>query len=78
VRWRQEPIRLTGREFELLLYLMRHPGVAHDRHALLREVWGIEFAAGTSVVDVTVSRLRRKLGIDDIVTVKDRGYLFRV
>jgi hypothetical protein len=78
VRWRPEPVRLTGREFELLLYLMRHPGVAHDRHALLREVWGIEFAAGTSVVDVTVSRLRRKLGIDDLMTVKDRGYLFRV
>ncbi|MGH8860964.1 MAG: winged helix-turn-helix domain-containing protein [Jatrophihabitantaceae bacterium] len=78
VRGRAVPIRLTGREFELLLHLMRNAGVPQDRHGLLREVWGIDFAAGTSVVDVTMSRLRRKLGIHQIETVKDLGYVFRV
>jgi hypothetical protein len=72
-----EPVRLTGREFELLLFLGEQVGTARSRSQTLREVWGIDFEADTSVVDVTVSRLRRKLGAEVIVTVRDQGYMLR-
>jgi hypothetical protein len=74
---RTDPVRLTGREFELLLFLSEHIGTAQTRLQTLREVWGIDFRADTSVVDVTVSRLRRKLGPDVIVTIRDQGYMLR-
>jgi len=76
VAGRAEPVRLTGREFELLLFLVQNSGTIQSRHDTLREVWGIDFRADTSVVDVTISRLRRKLGTRVIVTVRDQGYLF--
>ena len=72
---RSEPVRLTGREFELLLFLGEHVGTVQTRLQTLREVWGIDFRADTSVVDVTVSRLRRKLGAQTIVTIRDQGYM---
>lgn len=75
VAGRSAPVRLTGREFELLHFLVRHSGTIQSRHDTLREVWGIGFTADTSVVDVTISRLRRKLGTDAIITVRDQGYL---
>ena len=71
----REPVRLTGREFELLLFLGEHVGTVQTRLQTLREVWGIDFRADTSVVDVTVSRLRRKLGAQTIVTIRDQGYM---
>ena len=71
----REPVRLTGREFELLLFLGEHVGTVQSRLQTLREVWGIGFRADTSVVDVTVSRLRRKLGAEVIVTIRDQGYM---
>lgn len=77
VRGRNDPIRLTGREFELLLYLVEHSGTTLSRHDTMRDVWGIDFGADTSVVDVTISRLRRKLGTSAIVTVRDQGYMIR-
>jgi hypothetical protein len=77
VHGRNDPIRLTGREFELLLYLVEHSGTTLSRHDTMRDVWGIDFGADTSVVDVTISRLRRKLGTSAIVTVRDQGYMIR-
>lgn len=74
---RSDPIRLTGREFELLHFLGEHAGTVQSRMQTLREVWGIDFRADTSVVDVTVSRLRRKLGPNVVVTVRDQGYMLR-
>ncbi|HEY2296953.1 MAG TPA: winged helix-turn-helix domain-containing protein [Jatrophihabitans sp.] len=78
VAGRADPVRLTGREFELLLHLVQHAGTVVSRGAILREVWGIDFRAGTSVVDVTISRVRRKLGNDAIATVRDQGYMVRI
>jgi hypothetical protein len=77
VRGHTDPIRLTGREFELLLYLVEHSGTTLSRHDTMRDVWGIDFGADTSVVDVTISRLRRKLGTSAIITVRDQGYMIR-
>jgi DNA-binding response OmpR family regulator len=70
-------IRLSAREFELLIYLMRHPGNVLTRAQILSGVWGYDFDPGTNVVDVYVSYLRRKLGSPSPVeTVRSVGYRF--
>jgi two-component system response regulator MprA len=54
-------IELTGREFELLEYLMRNERLVVSRERLLEEVWGYDPMAMTNTIDVFVSNLRRKL-----------------
>jgi len=70
-----EPVRLTRREFDLLLHLVRHPGVAFNRVQLLRAVWGHEFS-GERTVDVHIRRLRVKIGpySAHITTLHGWGY----
>lgn len=72
---------LPSREFALLEYLMRHPGQVLTRQQLLDSVWGIDFDAGSNVVDVYVSYLRRKLdrpGEPSVIdTVRGAGYRVR-
>jgi hypothetical protein len=72
---RPAPVVLTGREFAVMLHLLRNAGTPQSRAALLAHVWG-EPRADTSVVDVTMSRLRRKLELPELITVKDVGYMF--
>ena len=55
-----EPLNLTVREFDLLAYLMAHPGTAFSREQLMREVWGWTFG-DHSTVTVHVRRLREKV-----------------
>ncbi len=55
-----EPLNLTVREFDLLAYLMAHPGIAFSREQLMREVWGWTFG-DHSTVTVHVRRLREKV-----------------
>lgn len=70
--------KLTLREFELLEYLMRKPGVVFSREALLQSVWGWDFDGGSRTVDVHVQTLRQKLGerASCIETVRGVGYRF--
>ena len=55
-------VPLSAKEFELLVYLMRHPNLALSREQLLSGVWGFDFEPQTNVVEVYVGYLRRKLG----------------
>ncbi len=73
-----EPLALTPREFELLVFLMRHPGQAFRRPQLLEEVWGYRYG-DASTVTVHVRRLREKIEADPshptrIATVMGVGY----
>ena len=70
-----EPVRLTGRERSLLDVLAERPGVVHSKRALLRSVWG-GVESDEHVVEVTVARLRQRLGpaAEGIETVVRRGY----
>lgn len=73
------PLDLTYKEFELLKYLMQHPGRVYTRDQLLQEVWGFDYYGGTRTVDVHVRRLRAKLGAEYeqlIGTVRNVGYRF--
>ena len=72
------PLSLTGREFDLLRFLVANPGVAYTRDQLLQEVWGWSFG-DHSTVTVHVRRLREKVERDPtspsrLVTVWGVGY----
>jgi two-component system, OmpR family, copper resistance phosphate regulon response regulator CusR len=66
---------LTDREFWLLHYFALHPGEVLSRERLLSAVWGYHFSPGSNVVDVSIRRLRRKLGpTTPIETLRNAGY----
>ena len=68
-------IALTATEFDLLAYLMAHPGRVVSRDRLLEEVWGYAAVVGTRTVDVHVAQVRAKLGeASPIRTVRGVGY----
>ncbi len=72
-----EQLDLTYTEFELLKYLVQHPGRVFSREHLLADVWGYDYFGGTRTVDVHVRRLRAKLGPEHealIGTVRNVGY----
>lgn len=71
-----KPLNLTLREFDLLAFLMRSPGVVFNRETLLQRVWGWDFDGGSRTVDVHVQTLRQKLGDSSglIETVRGVGY----
>lgn len=77
VRRDGKEIPLTLKEFGLLEYFMRHPGVVVNREDLLNHLWDFNYAGFSNVVDVHVKNLRRKLGSDrgDLLeTVRGVGY----
>jgi two-component system OmpR family response regulator len=71
-------IELQPREFSLLEFLLRHQGQVVTRTMLLERVWDYHFDPGTNVIDVHVSRLRKKLDDDShkslLHTVRGAGY----
>ncbi|MBY4797206.1 response regulator transcription factor [Collinsella sp. AGMB00827] len=73
-----EELKLTLREFDLLAFLMRKPGIVFSRESLLQSVWGWDFDGGSRTVDVHVQTLRQKLGNHAhlIETVRGVGYRF--
>lgn len=76
-----QAISLSAREFDLLAYLMRHPGQVLSREQLLNGVWGYDYDPGTNIVGVYIAYLRRKLvadgDSDPIETLRSVGYRLR-
>jgi DNA-binding response OmpR family regulator len=69
------PVELTGKEFDLLAYLLENVGIVLSRERLLDRVWGMAYPGGTRTVDVHVAQLRRKLGRPDLIrTIRGSGY----
>ena len=76
-----EPIEATAREFDLLHFFFRHPGVAFSREQLMQQVWGPDHYGTARTVDNFVARLRSKIEDDPdeprhIETVRGVGYRF--
>ena len=82
VHWHGQSVDLTGREFNLIEYLMRSPGRVFTRTQILEHVWGYDFDPSTNVVDVCIQRIRKKIGTTGnadlpIESVRGVGYRFR-
>lgn len=70
-------IDLTSKEFKLLTYLAKYPNRIHTREELLDQVWGLNSDPESNIVEVTIRRLREKLGSDGreiIQTKRGSGY----
>lgn len=68
------PVRLTSHEFRVLSYLMHHRGRVVSQSELIEHVYAQSFDRDSNTLEVFVSRLRRKLGVDCIKTVRGLGY----
>ena len=72
---RDEEVRLTPKEFDLLGYLMERPDRPVTRDALLADVWGFLSPGDTRTIEVHVGHVRRKLGLPGLIrTVRGVGY----
>lgn len=74
------PIKLTAKEFELLRYLMQNPRRVLSRAQILDQVWSYDFGGTSSVVEIYISYLRKKidtLGEPLIHTVRGVGYTIK-
>jgi two-component system OmpR family response regulator len=69
------PIKLTSHEYRLLAYLMHHSGRVVSRTELVEHLYDQDFDRDSNTIEVFVGRLRRKLGVDVIQTVRGLGYL---
>jgi two-component system copper resistance phosphate regulon response regulator CusR len=81
VRKNQKEITLTQKEFALLEFLLRNKNKVCTRTRIIEHVWDIHFDADTSVIDVYINALRKKLhgdnGTNFIQTVRGVGYIAR-
>jgi DNA-binding response OmpR family regulator len=70
-----EPVELTAKEFDLLVFLLGNPDSVLTREQLLDRVWGLSYPGGTRTVDVHVATLRKKLRRPELIrTVRGVGY----
>ncbi len=78
VRFAGKDISLAKKEFELLYLLASKPGRVFLRNEILSQVWGNEVIVGDRTIDVHIRKIRQKLGVDCITTVKGVGYKFEL
>jgi two-component system alkaline phosphatase synthesis response regulator PhoP len=69
---------LAKKEFELLFLLASRPGRVFLRNEILSQIWGNDVIVGDRTIDVHVRKVRQKMGIDCITTVKGVGYKFEI
>ncbi len=77
--YKNSPLNLTPKEFDLLVFLTRNRGFVFNREQLLEKVWGYDYAGNTRTVDVHIRWLRQKIETDPkkpeyILTVRGTGY----
>ena len=70
-----EVIRLTSHEYRLMSYLMHHVGRIISRTELVEHLYDQDFDRDSNTIEVFVGRLRKKLGIDVIKTIRGLGYV---
>lgn len=71
-----EPVDLSYKEYQLLLFFMENRGMALSRETILNRVWNYDYEGDSRTIDTHVKKLRSKLGSarDKIVTIRDVGY----
>jgi two-component system alkaline phosphatase synthesis response regulator PhoP len=78
VIYKETNISLAKKEFELLYLLASRPGRVFLRNEILTQIWGSDVIVGDRTIDVHIRKIRQKLGIDCITTVKGVGYKFDI
>ena len=78
VIYKGENISLAKKEFELIYLLASRPGRVFLRNEILNQIWGADVIVGDRTIDVHIRKIRQKLGIDCITTVKGVGYKFEL
>ena len=77
-----EEIRLSGKEFSLLRYMIQNQGIVLSRDRLEQHLWNFDYAGGSNVIDVYIRYLRRKIDeghdVKLIHTVRGAGYVLKV
>ena len=71
-------INLARKEFELLSLLASTPGKVFLRNEILSQIWGNDVIVGDRTIDVHIRKIRQKIGLDCITTVKGVGYKFEI
>ena len=72
-----QPVNLTAQEFKVLAYLMHKLGEVVSRTELTEHIYAQDFDRDSNIIEVFIGRLRRKLGVDVIETVRGQGYRLR-
>ena len=72
-----KPLKLTSHEFRLLAYLMHHMNEVVSRTELVEHLYDQDFDRDSNTIEVFVGRLRKKIGLDMIETVRGMGYRMR-
>ncbi len=78
VNYKGSEIILARKEFELVALLASKPGKVFLRNEILNRIWGAEVIVGDRTIDVHIRKIRQKLGLDCIKTVKGVGYKFEI
>ncbi len=78
IRNKGDEIVLARKEFELLSLLAGKPGKVFLRQEILNQIWGTEVIVGDRTIDVHIRKIRQKLNLDCISTVKGVGYKFEL
>lgn len=78
IHYQGNDIILARKEFELLALLAGKPGKVFLRNEILNQVWGTEVIVGDRTIDVHIRKIRQKLNLDCITTVKGVGYKFAI
>ncbi len=73
-----QPIKLTSHEYRLLSYLMHHQGRVVSRGELVEHLYDQDFDRDSNTIEVFVGRLRKKLGVEVIQTIRGLGYVLAV
>jgi two-component system OmpR family response regulator len=68
------PIRLTAQEYKLLSYMMHHPGKVISRTELTEHIYDQDFDRDSNTIEVFITRIRKKIGVDVIKTIRGLGY----
>ena len=78
VSYNGKDFTLAKKEFELLYMLVSKPGRVFLRNEILSQVWGADVIVGDRTIDVHIRKIRQKLDLDCITTVKGVGYKFEL
>lgn len=78
VKYKQQQLKLTKKEYKLLMYLVKNKGKIVSRDEIMREVWNLDYFLDTSIVNSHIKTLRKQFDQNIIKTVRGQGYMYEI